>query len=347
MCYSFSGDNAMPQATRLAEELRDRFKLKTYIYTHKFDLTKSIPQEAGWKLQDTEDETRKLVVPQKFKPAGQAQFEEVAVLVGDFPTIDDNRAQTTLEKIKSLMPDSLRDFDPIEADQGEALAPRVRLWRTDASTYKRHHKQGSKGPLGSAFLLTNPTLPDEYFQAQKVDTFVMDLNKPVKHSLLKNPKPYTVRVASFRGDSTFNLDEIQEKQKEFSWLKRNKSAVQSSLMEAAGKANKLCEAFRAEGIEAYEFHDRHESYVCVGSFDWIVKEDSAGNKRQNPEVVETIMKYKGTIESFPNMPNAVRPFVLPSMKKEGIACDVQPVPVLVPRASAEVRTASGILGRFR
>ena len=353
MCHSFSGESAVPQARRLATELRERYNLKTYIYSHHFDLTKSLPKQGlAWQLIDSPEQDRKLIVPQRMKPAGLSEFEEVAVLVGDFPTIDDNNAQSTLEKVKSLRPDSLVNFDPRAADDDAELAgARLRSWREDADKFKKGKdpEYMGKGPMGAAFLLTNPTLPDEYFQAQKVDAFVLKLNqkREIKNSLLKNPGAYSVRVASFRGDSTFNLNEIEENEQRFSWLQRNNKARKSNLMDAGMKAHKLAEAFRAEGVEAYEFHDRHESYVCVGSFDWIVETDAQGNKRQNPEVVQTILKYKGSIENLPGMPNAVRPYVLPSMQKEGIACDVQPVPVLVPRVDPNMRTATGFLSRFK
>ena len=39
------------------------------------------------------------------------------------------------------------------------------------------------------------------------------------------------------------------------------------LVRAAEKAHKLTSALRFKRWEAYEFHDRHESYVTVGSFD--------------------------------------------------------------------------------
>jgi hypothetical protein len=192
-------------------------------------------------------------------------------------------------------------------------------------------------------------LPDEYFESQKLDDFVIALNRSreIDHSLLKNPGIYTVRVASFQGESTFNLGEIEEKEREMKWLSRNKKKVKSSKLAVAGhKAHMLTEEFRKLGVEAYEFHDRNESFVCLGSFDWIVREDGAGNKTQNPEVVELILKYKAEIKNFPGRPNTIVPYSFPSLAKEKIVCDAQPYPVLVPKV-AKQSSAARLLNRFR
>ncbi len=54
-----------------------------------------------------------------------------------------------------------------------------------------------------AFVARNPLLPKEYFVDAGIDPFVLDMNRQVKHSLLDNPGQYTVRVASFQGESYF------------------------------------------------------------------------------------------------------------------------------------------------
>ena len=353
MCASFSGETADRQARRLASELRDQYRLDAYIYRHKFDFNDTLPKEGlAWELVDSEDQSGKQLVKQRMKPAGQAEFEEIAVLVGDFPSVEDGRAQETKQLIKSIQPQSLTGFDAKTASDDNALAgQRLRSWRDNLDRLKNSTTADSRasGPMRSAFLLTNPMLPDEYFDRQNVDHFVMKLNQPVKHSLLKNPGLYTVRVASYRGDATFDVDKIEVQQKEMSWLRKNRKAVRTSkLAEAADKAHQLTEAFRKKGVDAYEFHDRQESYVCIGEFDWVAREDSTGNRVQNPAVVALIQKYKGTVQDLPNMPGVVVPFVLPEFANTGIVCDVQPMPVMVPKASEEsVSTASKLFKRFK
>jgi hypothetical protein len=184
-----------------------------------------------------------------------------------------------------------------------------------------------------AFLMANPLLPADYFNQHMIDRVIIDLNRGVKYSLLDCPNQYSVRVATFRGETTFRIAEIEEQKREEAQLLRfNKPITKSKLAEAAEKATRLTNELRKLGVEAYEFHDRYESYVCVGNFDWVVRKGENGQDTWNDKVVQVINDYRATIESFPNMPNAVRPKTLPTLSGTGIAFDAQPLPVQVPRA---------------
>jgi len=348
MCASFSGDAGVRRAENLAEELRSRHGLKAYVFRHEFDHTKKLQSSAipTWTI-DENSASDHHIVQAKMEPATTASYEEVAVMVGDFPAIDDAQAQKTLSKIKTLSADSM-DASLTGAAESDLSAERIRQWRSNSENLPEGNTTGN-GAFRAAFLLPNPMLPEEYFESQKLDDFVIGLNKQrfIKHSLLKNPGIYTVRVASFQGESTFNIGEIEEKEREMKWLRRNKKSVQSSkLAEAAHKAHLLTEEFRKLGVEAYEFHDRNESFVCLGSFDWIVRDDGASDKTQNPEVVALILKYKAEIKHFPGRPNTAVPYSFPSLAKEKIVCDAQPYPVLVPKV-AKQSSASRLLNRFR
>ena len=346
MCASFSGDAGTRRAENLAEELRSRHGLKAYVFRHEFDHTKKLQSNAipTWTIDENSPSDHH-VVQAKMEPATTASYEEVAVMVGDFPAIDDAQAQKTLSKIKTLSADSM-DASLTGAAESDLSAERIRQWRSNSENLPAGSTDGNSA-FRAAFLLPNPMLPDEYFETQKLDEFVIKLNKGVKHSLLKNSGIYTVRVASFAGESTFNLGEIEEKEREMKWLRRNNKGVTSSkLAEASEKAHLLTQVFRKYGVDAYEFHDRNESCVCIGSFDWIVREDAQGNKTQNPEVVDVIKKYKGRIENLPGRPNSIVPTTFSSLAKKKILCDAQPIPVLVPKV-AKQSSASRLLNRFR
>ena len=346
MCASFSGDAGTRKAENLAEELRSRHGLKAYVFRHEFDHTQKLQSSAipTWTI-DENSASEHHIVQAKMEPATTASYEEVAVMVGDFPAIDDAQAQKTLNKIKTLSAESM-DASLTGAAESDLSAERIRQWRSNSGNLPEGSTSGN-GAFRAAFLLPNPLLPDEYFESQKLDEFVIGLNKRVKHSLLKNQGIYTVRVASFHGDSTFNLEEIEEKEREIKWLSRNKKKIQSSkLAEASEKAHLLTKEFRKYGVEAFEFHDRNESCVCIGSFDWIVREDDQGNRTQNPEVVEVIKKYKGKVENLPGRPNSIIPNTFSSLAKKKILCDAQPIPVLVPKM-AKQSSASRLLNRFR
>ena len=345
MCASFSGDAGQRKAENLAHELRRKHGMKAYVYQHAFDHTEKLINSAipTWSI-DENSNSEHHVVQTKMKPATESHFQEYAVLVGDFPTVEDARGQRMLKQIKSLSSDSI-DASLTGAEESGLSAERIRNWRQQPETSLEAVAE-SKTVLGAAFLMTNPKLPEEYFQRETVDKLVLKMNKGVKHSLLKNQGVYTVRVASFQGESSFDSRTIEAKKREFNLMKKNKQSLrESKLVEAAKKAHILTNEFRKLGVDAYEFHDRYESYVCIGSFDWIARDDENGNRTQNPEVVALIKKYRGKPQTMPNLPPGYQPYVLPSLVKAKITCDVQPIPVLVPKV-AHQSTASKLLNRW-
>ena len=93
--------------------------------------------------------------------------KEVAVLVGDYQTVDDDAAQKVLATLKKLDPKSMHSQLPAA--------------KTEASSE-------NKNPMRHALVVTNPLLPREYFAAKGVDKFVQDMNKDVPYSLLGLPR---------------------------------------------------------------------------------------------------------------------------------------------------------------
>ena len=323
MCASFSGENGSQQAFRLAKELRQTYRIKAYVYRHNRDVSKDVQGKAmGFDVVTVGGQEQ--LRPAQMKLAAGNIVEEIAVLVGDFASLEDAAAQRTLAKIKAVHPSTMAEYD------------------SDPNN-KKH------GPLKSAFLMPNPMLPDSYFEARKIDDTVLKWNTKTKYSLLKNPGNYSVRVATFDGDSSFQLDRIQQTQAKESWMrKKGKVVTDSKLMNAFKRATVLTAALRIQGIEAYEFHDRHESYVCVGGFDYVSQEDASGKLRNNPELVATIKKFKGEMLKDRNGQTAMRTYKLPDkLVKAGISCDVQPVPVLVPKAPASLTAGRKLFGLSR
>lgn len=348
MCTSFVGEDGRQQARRLARELREKYKLTTYVYSHEFDFAADVASKGrGWEVYEVGNE--KKVRRAQMKPAGESQFEEIAVLVGDFASVEDAKAQKLLAQIKTLQPESMA-YDVQQAVNDPNLAgSRLRAWRDFSKLRSDDPKDKLKGPMKAAFMMPNPLLPDEYFAARKIDTEVLKwkANKDAKYSLLDNKSIYTIKIASFSGDSTMELDQIEQTRAAESWRKKSgKKASESKLFNAWKKATVLTDYLRDKGIEAYEFHDRYESYVCVGGYDWLVKHDDQGIKRNHPDMVETINKFKGRAVNLPGRPGAISSYSLPSkLAKAGIACDLQPLPVLVPKAPAH--SASKMFGRLR
>ena len=136
----------------------------------------------------------------------------------------------------------------------------------------------------------NPLLPKEYFAPNGVDNFVAKMNKEVEHSLLDCPGKYTVQVATFRGRSVLKTSgKIPDTPAAFSWpWQKDKS---DPLAEAAEDAHLLTEELRAHGFDAYEFHDRMESIVTVGSFDVIGQRSAGGQLAATPQVQKIIETF--------------------------------------------------------
>lgn len=340
MCYSFSGDAGPQQAARLAAELRGH-KLEAYTYTHRFDLA---PKIAGKQLpiqryvRDSNGDVvmgadGKPILQQKKLAPANSKIVETAVLIGSFNSVDEERAQKMLTAVKSFAPKTLAGGDPDALANDDSLAGgTLRFYKEGVNRSKG--RQGHV--LSNAFLLPNPLLPEEYFTARSIDKFVIDLNRKVrKYSLLDCPGKYSVRVATFRGKTVINSSKIKQQMDDISWRNRNGQKVESELAMCANKANMLTKALRAEGVEAWEFHDREESYVCVGSFDWLKKVNASGTEVQNPKIRETILAYKGNVQFRQGQPVAIGvpiPKSLRGLKDEkAIAYDIQPLPVITPR----------------
>ena len=180
---SFSGDGAEKQAGDLARELRERFRLQAYLHEMNFKLG----DEAPGRGLDAYG------APVRRRYQRGDQVREFAVLVGDFTSIDDPKAQQTLDHIKTLQPDTLN----VDASKTAQSMAQVRQF--EDALLEKLGKPRKRGPMAQAFFTRNPLLPREYFVPKGVDPFVAKMNQGVEHSLLDCPGDYTVQVATFRG----------------------------------------------------------------------------------------------------------------------------------------------------
>ncbi len=314
MACSFSGEQAEQQAQELVYELRKRYKLETFVHQARFDL-----EDAQGRGLDQFDE------PVKMRYRRGSEVEEVAVLVGNYPSVDDPDAQKTLQKLKYSRPESLK------LEQGKSTSQSLAALRhIQKQILAKGSKKKQKGPMGHAFVTTNPLLPKEYFNAPGVDKLVLQMNKHVRHSLLDCPGKYTVQVATFKGKVIIDQKEIKEVQQG--------KKIKSELADAAEKAHKLTEALRMKGWEAYEFHDRHASIVTVGSFDSPGTPRADGKIEINPKVHAIMQTFGGQQTTIPGQPGggtAVKSLI-------GIPLDIQPRPVHVPKRSISREMAGGL-----
>jgi hypothetical protein len=156
----------------------------------------------------------------------------------------------------------------------------------------------NRGPMGAAFLAKNPILPDEYFVPKGVDEFVAKMNEGVEHSLLDCPGKFSVRVATFRGRSIL---QTSAKSEETAFGSSKRSRGDDALAEAAENAHLLTEELRAKGWEAYEYHDRTESIVTIGSFAEVAQAMPDGRQVPMP-AVQRILETFGAAYDTPADP---------------------------------------------
>ena len=251
--------------------------------------------------------------------ARHPELTEVAVLVGDYQSAEDAEAQKTLQKIRYATPECL------DIKDGRPTHQTLTGWRMIQQQVAEAMgtEKKKKGPMGHAFITTNPLLPADYFVPKSgIDPLVLQMNKNAEFSLLDCPGKYTVQVATFKGQVIIKQDEIKE-------IEDGNREMKSELADAADKANHLAKALRMKGYEAYEFHDRFASIVTVGSFN-SVGTPRAGRKNRdqsgNPQDHEDVWGQSVTL------PGQATP-VTPLKSLVGIPFDIQPIPVQVPKRS--------------
>jgi len=309
MALSFRGPTAAKDATETAKELRKKHKLAAYIHQEAYDFSESFAGRGVDRFGN----------PRQMRHQQNTSFKEIAILVGNYTSVDDPNAQRDLEKLKSLSLDSLqkeekkksRSFAELRQLQNEVL---------------KKKELGQSGVMKLAFVTTNPLLPDGYFRPQGVDRFVAQLNEDVEHNLLECPEKFSVKVATFRGLVAVNQKHIQEIEK--------KGMASNRLEQGAIKAHRLTIALRAKGYEAYQFHDRKQSIVTVGSFIQPGKVDPEGHFVYDPQIQDLIERFGAKQKTstsqlqHPGLQTGIVPETL-----LGIPFDIQPMLISVPQRS--------------
>ena len=279
---TFSGAGADDQARELATELRRDFNLNAFVHHVSFDLASEAPTR-GYDAYGR---------PRRTKFRRGDEVTEFAVLVGDFTAVDDVEAQRTLKRIKQIEPKSLT------GETRDNTTQNLAGWRAlkNALLSRKSDEVDQLGPMGSAFISRNPLLPAEYFVPKGVDEEVEEMNRGLEFSLLDAPHQYTMKVATFRGRSSLvGVGGSDERADDF----------ENTLHVAAGNAHRLTLALREKGWEAYEFHDRDESIVTVGSFDTYARQMPDGQVAPTHEVEAMIRVFDAAYEPILTDPKAI------------------------------------------
>lgn len=305
MAASFSGAGAANDAKALVLELRGQFGVEAYTFERKYDYTDTVVG-VGYDRYGG---------PKKMRYMNDTSHTSYAVLVGNYDSVDNSDLQRTLNKVKKARPKVFDNGYSVKTDTIKTIRRKLK------ETLQSDDNQET-GPMGNAFVTRNPLLPEEFFRPQGLDELVLSMNQETKYSLLQCPGKYSVRVATFRGAVELDQKKIEE-------IEKKNIVSGSRLARAAEKAEKLAADLRAQGVEAYTFHDRFESVVTVGSFDSVGTPRRDGKMEINPQVHRVIEGYKGQTEI-----KAGDGLVGYKPKRlNGIVFDVQPVPIEVPRVS--------------
>ena len=245
LATALSGPTARQDANALVLELRSKYKWNAFVFEKDF---------AGTTRQDYRHTGA--------KPIKQPETQ-FAVLIGNFPSLEDNQFKKTLEEVRKCQPDSLKG-------------------RTSATAFS----------FPMAYGLANPMVPAEQ---KTVDDFIASINGG-PYSLLHNPRRYTVQIATFMGRSVVDPHNIRA-------IEAGKTSFdqeESALAIAGRAAVDLCNFLRLQGVEAYDFHDRNTSIVTVGSFDQPGRQLPNGTMVPDPHIQQIIQQYQGRmINSIP------------------------------------------------
>jgi hypothetical protein len=326
LAHTFIGPGSQERAERLVLEIRRDYNMPAFLYEEDFDFSGEVNQNSSSQRPGAGIAQAGGAAPfrRKMKYQNQIRYQAHAVLVGEYDTSQHPQIESDLDRIKKANCAVFGDKKEMEAETD---------FRNPVTAVKAlHHRLSERfgdkedGAMGNAFLTRNPMLPDDYFQAPQVDAFVRSLNDNKPHSLLNCDGKYTVVVRTFAG---FNTIVDGKKDKEF-------EPNSKRLLQCGVDANRMVALMRAEGIEAYEFHDRTKSIVTVGSFETLGRELPDNGFEYAPEILRVMNEYRA-FNLDPKLAEHVKQKTTQGVPVKCVAeqfpYDVEPLPIAVPKAS--------------
>lgn len=243
ICASaYSGTQAAELAHELVLDIRRNYNLPAYIFNRGADERKK-QQEEIKRIRELSPEGRVRI---------QRIEDQFAVLVGGWKDWDS--ARKALDGFKKLKPTKPSLVDKI-------------------TRQREGEKDGKKGiytetilvnPFQSSFVVPNPTTPPEQVKKDTgPDPFLKELNSGESFSVYKCRKPWTLAVAVFQSPSVI---QTQESSGFLEKLMGGDSAGER-LTASAMNAHNLAEQLRKREYEAYVFHTRNSSVVCIGGYE--------------------------------------------------------------------------------
>ena len=347
---TLEGEDCKMRAVKLAAELRHEFGLAAYVMPKTLDYSSSI---MGLGVSATGKE-------RKMRYADDRVVESFSVLVGDFASLEAPETRAALARVKTIKPAVLGAEDP-RADGEVTSGEKVGIYRSWLKRQNPEATDTTAGPMANAFLTRNPLLPEEFYAAPELDEFISDLNKRAQHSIFDCKGRFTVRIANFTGGHKTVLAASQ------TLRQSSGESVGSSLEEAALVANQLAELLRRAGYDAFEYHDRASSSVCIGSFDSLGAMDASGNFVYSPEIQKIVEDFGGAkdfrpsqygplpvaktlldvvnYKTYPELSKGTEKEKLAKVQEYSIPFESNPKPIFVPRPATRGLYNKSLLGQ--
>ncbi len=308
LASTFVGDGAKERAERLALEIRRELDLPAFIFQENFDFTGTIDRDAQRS--------------KSIRYANRYRYDAYAVLVGEYDSVEHPSVEGDLNRIKSAKLSVLEDPNAVAAETDRSNP--VTTVKSITSKLMAARKDKPLGPMGQAFVTRNPMLPEQFFQAPQVDSFVHQMNDGLQFSLLECQGKYTVVVKTFEG-----LGAIVDGKAD-----KNFTPSEDRLNRFLVAAEKMTTELRKQGIEAYQFHDRYRSLVTIGSFENLGRELPDGQFEYSPEI-RAVMKQYSAFNVRPELARQV-PAGTKGVAANGVGeipFDIEPTPIAVPKPS--------------
>jgi hypothetical protein len=250
--HEFHGPDADNLARQMALQIRQRDNLPAYVFNFSEQQKKKLQEEwanLGKVNPDGSPREMHVNIP-----------EARCILIGGFKDID--AANASLKTVKGLALPQLNL-------PGKFAFDIVTVQEPTPDGKNATYRSSEKNPFPTSFACPNPTIQREQ-QVKKADPFLAKLNEDEEYSLLKNPRPWTLAVKEYVGDTMIasHTDSTPFLEKLFNPKKA------CDVLAATGlQAHELARFLRTPpeknaclGFDSYVLHTRHSSIVTVGSF---------------------------------------------------------------------------------
>ncbi len=249
--HEFRGEDASNLAHQMAVQIRQRDNLPAYVFCFSDEERKRIQEEWAHSNKREPDGS-----PRKVKVRIP---DEYAVFIGGFR--DQDAATAALKAVKQLKPPQLNL-------PGKTTFDTISVVKFDAKG-DGEMKSAPMNPFPNSFVAPNPTSA-QHREVPKVDPILKTLNAEEDYSLLKNPRPWTLAVKEYVGDTKVTSRSESTSFLDLNFFKKSGETLDATAMQAHELAKVLrtpvSEAMPCFGFDAYVLHTRRSSIVAVGGF---------------------------------------------------------------------------------